>query len=115
MSSHGFDELTKVLAGGTSRRGVVRLVGKFLLAGSAAGALTAIGSGAVGAASTCDPAACAAQSTPCSTCACGHAPATSQGKGNQVCICTAKQCPSGKQCCPSGKFAGQCRQGACPA
>ena len=60
MSAYEFDELTKGLANGSSRRGILKMLGKVLVAGTAVGALTAIGSGTAGAAPRT-----------CVTCVCG--------------------------------------------
>jgi hypothetical protein len=61
MSAQEFDELTKALAAGHSRRSVLGMLGKVLLAGTAVGGLMAAGSGVAGAARP----HCIGNETPC--------------------------------------------------
>jgi hypothetical protein len=104
MSAYEFDELTKSLATGTSRRGLLKLVGKVVAAGAAVGALTAIGSGGAG-----------AVSGTCTNCFYGPGNPCNQNNASSVlCVPPGASCPAtnnGKKFCGSSTF--HCPSGRC--
>ncbi len=111
MADHQFDGLAKALASQTSRRQALKVFGAAALGGLfASSRLTRAAP-----VDRCIEAECrASAANACETCTCGNQPPGSQGQGTQECICTPVTCPPGRTCCPSGKFEGQCRRGACP-
>jgi hypothetical protein len=110
MSADRFDQFTRVLASGASRRQVL----KALAVAVAGGAVAAFGAGRVEAAGTCSSDAdCASLNNPCQVGRCLPKEG-SQGRGTFSCQAfPTVTCPEGQRCCDAGKFAGQCRRGSC--
>src|SRR6266480_1730633 len=90
--SDQFDELSRAMAGSTSRRGALKLLGAAAIAGATAVIFKPFGAGAV---------TCAADVTPCGT---GCCPATKQTCSDPAtqCCCPSGTTPCGPRCCNKG-------------
>ncbi len=106
MSDTNFDAVTKVFAGGTTRRGALGLVGRAFLASLAVGAVTATGSRVANAAPKECLTCCYGTGKPCNennphvTCVCSPATAgcpPPRNPGQPLCGSTTFHCPRG---CP---------------
>jgi hypothetical protein len=105
MSADRFDDLTKALATGTSRRRFLKSLGVT----AAAGALSVIWSGRAQAQAGCRNDSDCTSTNPCVTGECVKDPATSQGRTGS-CVFTTVICRRrNAQCCQTGAHAGECR------
>jgi hypothetical protein len=101
-----FDDLSRSLAGSTSRRGVLKLMGAAVVGGTAAAVLRPFHAGG---------AVCGSGTTPCGTGCCPAGVACVDPATNK-CGCPAGRAPCGSHCCPNkGDFCAFATPGGCDA
>ena len=101
MSAQEFDELTKALATGHSRRGILKLLGRTFAASAAVGGVSMLGSGVASAAvRTCTTCSfgtgqpCNVKSTTCVEGGAANCP-QSDNNGHKLCGTATFHCPRG--------------------